>query len=70
MSITVKIRYKKKTQENRKMKNIEIKRVSTKEENVSLRTISYDLYVNGKYENTYNDINDVLDARDKYLKKL
>ncbi len=38
--------------------------MSTLEENVSRRTITYDLYINGKYVATYNDVLQVVAARD------
>ena len=45
-----------------------IKKIASNEANVSQRTIHYDLYVDGKYEKTFKDINDAMDARDKINK--
>tara|TARA_R110000824_G_scaffold139019_3_gene303954 strand:- start:1104 stop:1271 length:168 start_codon:yes stop_codon:yes gene_type:complete len=44
-------------------KKIEIRKIQTSEENASARHITYDIYVNGKYEKTFNDINDALDFK-------
>lgn len=46
------------------MPMVEIKRNSTDEPNVSQRTVSYDVYVNGSYKRTFFDINDALDYKD------
>lgn len=46
-----------------------IKKTSSNEANVSQRTVSYDLYVDGKYKTTYKDVNDAIDARDKINKE-
>ncbi len=43
------------------MANTEIKRVSTDEQNVSDRTVTFDVYVNGQYAATFDDY---LDAED------
>jgi hypothetical protein len=42
---------------------IEIKKVQTSEVNVGDRTITYDIYVDGKYEKTVRDILDALDFK-------
>lgn len=34
----------------------EIKAVSTDEQNVSDRTVTYDVYVNGVYDTTFDDV--------------
>jgi len=47
------------------MKQVKIKRISTDEENVSQRHVSYDLYIDGEYTQTYNDINDALEAKEQ-----
>jgi hypothetical protein len=44
---------------------VEIKKVTTNEENVSARTVSYDLYVDGRYFSTHGDINDALDRKEE-----
>ncbi len=41
-----------------------VKRMPTLEENISLRTITYVLYVNGKHEKTYTDVLRATAARD------
>lgn len=46
------------------MKTVEIKKVTTGEENVSARTVSYDIYVDGKYETTRNDVIEALETAD------
>ncbi len=38
-----------------------IKKNSTEHENVSRREISYDVYENGKYTKTFEDVQDALD---------
>ena len=42
---------------------ITIKKVSTSEYNVSKRYISYDLYINGVYHSSYEDILMAMDAK-------
>lgn len=44
---------------------VEIKRVSSNEQNVSQRHVSYDIHVDGKYHSTHNDINDAMDHKAK-----
>lgn len=44
---------------------VEIKRVSSSEQNVSQRHVSYDVHVDGKYHSTHNDINDALDHKER-----
>ncbi len=48
-------------------RTVEIKKTSTNEANISDRTISYDIYVDGKYKVTVNDIIEALQLQDKYL---
>ena len=43
-----------------------IVKVSTTEANVTDRTISYDLYVDGVYVSTFSDVCDAMDAKDSY----
>lgn len=50
--------------EENRMLNVEIKKVSSLEENVSLRHITYDVYVDGEYDTTFSDICDALDYKD------
>lgn len=47
---------------------VEIKKKSSNEVNVSDRHISYDIYVDGKYHTTHNDINDALDHKERIEK--
>jgi len=44
---------------------VKIKKVTTKEENVSRRQVSYDVYVDGEYRKTFDDIIDALDYGEK-----
>ena len=46
---------------------IEIKKTQTSEENVSARHITYDIYVNGKYETTFKDIIDALEFKQNQI---
>ncbi len=46
-----------------------VKRMSTMEENVSLRTITHVLCVNGKHEKTYTDVLRATAARDAINKE-
>jgi hypothetical protein len=48
---------------------VEIKKTFTNEANISDRTISYDIYVDGAYKVTVNDIIEALQLGDKYLIK-
>lgn len=48
---------------------VEIKKVSSGEENVSNRHITYDIYVDGKYEITVNDIVDAMDKKVEFESK-
>lgn len=48
---------------------VEIKRVSSDEQNVSQRHISYDIHVDGKYHTTHNDINDAMDHKERLEKE-
>jgi len=43
-----------------------IVKVSTTEANVTARTISYDLYVDGVYVSTFSDVCAAMDAKDSY----
>jgi FlaG/FlaF family flagellin (archaellin) len=47
--------------ENNKNQEVQIKKVSSSEVNVSDREVTYDIYVNGEYRLTYSDIIDALD---------
>ena len=47
--------------EDTEMKEITIKKVSTNEQLISKRTIKYDIYEDGEYTCTFDDINDALD---------
>lgn len=49
--------------------DVTIKKVSSNEPNVSKRHTSYDVYHNGKYHTTFNDINDALDHKEKMQKE-
>jgi hypothetical protein len=49
--------------------DVTIKKKTSDEANVSKRHISYDVYHNGKYHTTFNDINDALDHKDKMQKE-
>lgn len=44
---------------------ITIKKVTSSEPNVSARHVTYDVYHNGKYHKTFDDINDALDHKEK-----
>lgn len=44
---------------------VEIKRVSSNEQNVSQRHVSYDVHVDGQYHSTHNDINDAMDSKER-----
>ena len=46
------------------MMNIEIRKTSTSEQNVSLRTIAYDIYIDGDYELTVDDLFDAYDYKE------
>ena len=48
---------------------VTIKKVTSDEPNVSKRNVSYDVYHNGNYHKTFNDINDALDHKEKMLKE-
>ncbi len=48
---------------------VTIKKVSSNEPNVSKRHTSYDVYHNGKYHTTFNDINDAMDHKEKMHKE-
>lgn len=48
---------------------VTIKKVSSNEPNVSKRHVSYDVYHNGKYHTTFNDVNDALDHKEKMHKE-
>lgn len=50
------------------MKKIEIKKMVSSEKNVSLRTVTYDVYVNGEYVKTFDDINDAIDFKEREAK--
>lgn len=50
---------------NESPKSVEIKKVATAETNVSCREITYDVYVDGEYKATFNDILDAIDYQDK-----
>ena len=43
--------------------NVTIKRMSTTEELISQRTVTYDLYVDGKYSSTFSDVVDAMDFK-------
>ena len=43
-----------------------IVKMTTNEANVSDRTISYDLYVDGVYVSTFSDVCAAMDAKDSY----
>jgi len=45
------------------MNTVEIRKVSSNEQNVSERHISYDIYVGGKYFTTTQDVCDALDIK-------
>jgi len=49
--------------------DVTIKKVSSNEPNVSKRHTSYDIYHNGKYHTTFNDINDAMDHKEKMHKE-
>lgn len=49
---------------------VEIKKQSSDEDNASKRTITYDVYVNGKYDKTFKDVNDAIDYKEKLEKEL
>ena len=49
--------------------DVTIKKVSSNEPNVSKRHTSYDVYHNGKYHTTFNDINDAMDHKEKMHKE-
>ena len=44
---------------------VTIKKVTSNEPNVSARHLTYDVYHNGKYHKTFNDVNDALDHKEK-----
>ena len=46
------------------MTKAEIKKVSSDEENISKRSVYYELYIDGKFSHSYDDINDAIEARD------
>ena len=48
--------------------NVEIKKKSTNEPNVSDRHITYDLHVNGKYHTTHTDVIDAMDHKKRIEK--
>tara|TARA_R110000823_G_scaffold267782_1_gene387778 strand:+ start:166 stop:321 length:156 start_codon:yes stop_codon:yes gene_type:complete len=43
----------------------QIKKVSTTEANISRRTVTYDLYINGEYISTYSDVCEACEIRDE-----
>ena len=45
--------------------NITIKRESTNEANVSQRHIWYDVYENGKFHSTHNDVFDAINMKNQ-----
>lgn len=45
------------------MKDVKIKKVTTNEPNVSERYVSYDVYVDGVYTMTFQDVVDALDYK-------
>lgn len=47
------------------MKKIEIKKYSSTEENVSQRTITFDIYTDGYYTTTFEDMNDAQDYKEE-----
>lgn len=47
------------------MKKIEIKKNSSTEENVSQRTITFDIYTDGYYTTSFEDINDAQDYKEE-----
>jgi hypothetical protein len=44
---------------------VTIKKVTSSEPNVSARHVTYDVYHNGKYHKTFNDVNDAVDHKEK-----
>ena len=48
---------------------VEIKTQHTNEENISRRTYTYDVYVNGKFDKMFHDILDAIDYKEKLLKE-
>ena len=46
-------------------KKIEIKKTITTDANVSIRKVTYDVYVKGEYNVTFEDINDALDYKEE-----
>ena len=46
-------------------KRIEIKKRSTDEQCVSQRSVTFDVYVNGEYVETFKDVNDALDRKEE-----
>ena len=51
------------------MNNVTIKRMSTNEACVSLCHVSYDIYVNGQYYTTRNDVCDAMDLKEELEKQ-
>lgn len=52
------------------MKQVTLKKVSTNEQNISKRHITYDLYIGGKYTAHFSDIHDALEAQAEAIRAL
>lgn len=46
---------------------VTIKTESTNEANISNRTVTYDLYVDGEYKATYNDVLKAMEAKERLM---